>query len=118
MTPPDFLLTLDERFLFHVTRRKSLASIMRHGLLPWMDRRKKGFVWLAELCEVTWAMGHICGSREWRGRDMVVLLVPRPDVRLQRVRQGIWKTRERVKVDGSIVFSWADFVRIILACHY
>jgi RNA:NAD 2'-phosphotransferase (TPT1/KptA family) len=78
------------RLLLHATARRSLASILRHGLLCARSRGKKPVVWLHTASKSAWAMLHVVKRHRGLVESVVILEVEVSRRELRRHSRRVW----------------------------
>ncbi len=75
--------------VFHVTHHLAVPSIRKLGILPQRSRRPAKRVWLADLCQLPWAIRHVTSSQGWALDEIAILRVTLPRDILLRHRTGV-----------------------------
>src|SRR5262249_42317115 len=87
--------------LYHVTPRRNMASINRHGLLPEKATGRQEATWLVSRSQIVWAIAHTATKRDKAPiTKLVVLRVEVPRSRVRRFRRGIWRSFEPLRSVG------------------
>ena len=76
--------------LRHACPERALASIRRGGIDPARSRGKLIACWLHGASRTPWAVVHVEGRHEVRGRQVVVVEVDVPRSWLRRWGRGLW----------------------------
>lgn len=58
---------------FHATPACNRFAALHRGLLTSEDRRGKGRIWLADVCQMSWIMDHLTASRGLTSMSFAVL---------------------------------------------
>ncbi|HEY7313423.1 MAG TPA: hypothetical protein VH643_29000 [Gemmataceae bacterium] len=91
--------------LFHLTPRRCLASIWRHGLLPCFARGLLPAVWLCCRSRRSWAFDHV--SDQNFTCDLVCLRIRLPRSWLVRRRRGVWTCDRPIPIRCIVAVSIA-----------
>lgn len=88
---------------FHVTHRRLLGSIWKHGLLCSKDRRGKGRIWVCKVSELEWACKHVAETHKWDYNDLAVVGIKGYRIILHPRRRAIFYALSDIPTEALFV---------------
>jgi hypothetical protein len=93
--------------LLHVSPRRNLQSIYKHGVSPAFAAGARAECWFCSPSLRAWAIAHVAERHEVDPRDVVVVRVRVPVTRLTHRGRGLWTCPEVVRDIVSVAVTFA-----------
>jgi hypothetical protein len=78
------------KYLYHITPRKNLLSILQSGLTPKASKGRRKVVWLCSGALIPWALDHLADYHGLHVSELAILKVEVHPGEVSRQRRGIY----------------------------